>query len=178
MRSGLIIMLIILGALMRLIPHAANFAPITAIALFSGAALQGRMLPFISPIGAMLISDWILSAINGYPFLHSTIIFVYSSYIITVLLGKLFVRQTAGISFKLLGISLLSSILFFVITNFGVWVVDGGRFYSADAAGLMNCYVAAIPFFRNALLADVLFTVIFFSSLHYIPKPDTTAVAG
>jgi hypothetical protein len=61
-----------------------------------------------------------------------------------------------------LGTALLSSILFFVITNFGVWLTGGGWFYPRTWQGLVECYVMAIPFFRNTLAGDLVFTGVLF----------------
>src|SRR3990167_1661994 len=134
----------------RAIPHPPNFAPITGIALFSGSYFGG-VSAFILPLGIMLLSD----AIIGF---HSTMIYVYGSFLFIVLLGKFLKTKTSFI--RLTVTSLISSILFFTITNFGVW--QGGGLYPKTFQGLGQSYAMAIPFFRNTLLGDFFYTFILF----------------
>ncbi len=70
--------------------------------------------------------------------------------------------QTAVSLAGLFTSGLLSSVLFFVITNFGVWCRFGT--YDRSLAGLMHCYVAAIPFFRYTVAGDLFFSVMLFGS--------------
>ncbi len=160
--------MILIAVLLRLMPHPANVAPITAIALFSGVYLPKRFA-FILPIVALLISDYFIG------FYGFEMIFVYGSFLISGLIG-LWVRSHKGY-LGVLGGALLASILFYLITNFGVWA-DPRSWYSKDIAGLFNCYIAAIPFFRNTLLGDLFYTGLFFGGYElmknlakkYLPK--------
>jgi hypothetical protein len=63
---------------------------------------------------------------------------------------------------------LASSVLFFVLTNFGVWAFDA--LYPKTLEGLMACYVAAIPFFRNTLLGDLSYTVVLFGGFALLER--------
>jgi len=146
----LILGLISLGILSRFLPHPANFTPIAAIALFVGAKLNSKIAPFVS-LAIIIISDLFIG-------LHDVIIFTWGSFLITSLIG-IYIRHKKGI-FPIIGGALLSSILFFVITNFGVWMV--GKWYEPNLSGLIKCYTLALPFFRNTLLSDLLYTGIFF----------------
>lgn len=151
--------LIVLAAAMRLLPHPANFLPITAMALFAGARCANRTQALLLVAATMVVSDLILG-------FHSTMIFVYGSLLLTVLLGSTLREKesvaTVGAS------ALASSLLFFVITNTGVWMVDG--LYPHTAAGLVASFVAAIPFFENSLLADLFYTGLLFGAAELLNR--------
>ncbi len=157
--------IIILAAAMRLIPHWPNFTPIAAIALFGGTMLTKKWMAFIIPIGAMFISDLIIG-MHGYMFA------VYISFFLTVFLGT---RISKNPRFaNVLGTSVASSLLFFIITNFAVWL--GSPFYAQSFAGLITCYSAGLPFFNdgslgisflmNGLIGDLFFNGIFFGAFY------------
>lgn len=142
--------IVLLAALMRLVPHPANVAPITAMALFSGWYLE-KKYAVILPLAAMLLSDLFLG-------FHATMPFVYGSFIITAFIGMACRKyQRAPV---IVGATLLSSLLFFLITNFGVWLVGG--LYPRTIQGLGESYVFALPFFRNSLIGDLFYAGLFF----------------
>ena len=145
--------IIIAGAALRLVPHYPNFTPIAAIALFGGAYFTNKKLAVIVPFAAMLLSDLVL----GY---HSTFLAVYISFALIVAIG--FTLQKKRTVSRIMIASISSSVLFFVITNFAFWVT--GAFYPMNLAGLGECYVAAIPFFQNTLIGDVVYTGVFFGA--------------
>lgn len=140
------------AAAMRLLPHPPNFSPIAAMALFGGAYLPRRALAFAAPFGALILSDALLGGF--YP----GIAFVYASFALTVLIGWAVARRKTA--FTIAGGALASSLLFFVLTNFGMWLFSG--FYPLTWQGLAACYVAAIPFFQNTLAGDLFFTALLF----------------
>lgn len=142
---------IILGTLSRLVPHPANFAPIAALALFGGANLRRRDAILV-PMAALLISDYFISGFYG-----PTMFYVYGSFVLIGLIG-VWVRSHKNLG-TIVSSSLVSSLLFFLITNFGVWT---GNWYPHTLAGLTETYVAAIPFFRNTILGDLFYTGLFF----------------
>jgi hypothetical protein len=142
---------IILGALSRLVPHPANFAPIAALALFGGVNLRRRDAILV-PLISMLVSDYFISGFYG-----SVMFYVYGSFLLIGLLGML-VRNRKSPS-VILSASFVASILFFIITNFGVWTQG---WYGPGFTGLIACYTAAIPFFRNTVLGDIFYTGLFF----------------
>ena len=153
-RARLIALLlaILSAAAVRLLPHPPNFSPIAAMALFSGAYLPKRALAFAAPFGALMLSDALLGGF--YPGWN----FVYLSFGLTVLIGWMVAKRKTALTIA--GGALASSILFFVLTNFGMWLFSG--FYPLSWAGLVACYVAAIPFFQNTLAGDLFFTAILF----------------
>ena len=140
------------AAAMRLLPHPPNFSPIAAMALFSGAYLPKRVLAFAAPFGALILSDLLL---GGF---YDGIAVVYASFGLTVLIGWAVARRKTPLT--IVGAALASSLLFFVLTNFGVWQFSG--FYPRTWEGLVACYSAAIPFFQNTLAGDLVFTALLF----------------
>lgn len=152
--SRVALAIIILGAASRLLPHPPNVTPLTAMALLGGAMLAPKAA-FALPLVALALSDLFLG-------LHPTLPFVYVSFLATAWLG-LKLRENPGPG-KILAACLASSVLFFVVTNLGVWLAAG--LYSRDFSGLVACYTAAIPFFRNSVLGDVLFTALLFGMNH------------
>ncbi|QNM83958.1 hypothetical protein H8M03_02340 [Sphingomonas sabuli] len=140
------------AAAMRLVPHPPNSSPIAAMALFGGAYLPKRALAFVAPFGALLLSDLLLSGF--YPGMN----FVYLSFGLTVLIGWAVARHKTALT--IVGAALASSILFFVLTNFGMWLFSG--FYPLTTAGLAACYTAAVPFFQNTVAGDLFFTALLF----------------
>ena len=140
----IVLVIIIFGFLCRLIPHPPNFSPVTAIALFGGLNFNDKRVAFSIPLLILFLSDLIIgiSLIN---------LFVYLGFISVVLLGS----QIKSIKF---GNILFASFLFFIISNFGVWLT--GSFYAHNIEGLINCYTMAIPFFTNTLLSTVMFAIL------------------
>lgn len=147
----LAMILFIFGLVSRLIVHLPNFTPVIALALFGGVYLQKKQA-VLFPVVLLAVSDILL---GGF---HSTILFTWGTIALIALLG-LWVRKNKS-SHRILGTSLLSAVLFYVITNFGVWLVDG--MYPLTLNGLAQCYYAAVPFFRYSLLSTLVYTVILF----------------
>jgi hypothetical protein len=156
---------ILAGALTRLLPHPVNFTPIAAMALFGGTYLKDKKLAFLIPMSAMLLSDILLEIINGTGF-HSMMIFVYGSMAISTMFGFFLrgreQRQTIMVA------SLTGSMLFFIITNFGEWLTQST--YPMNTAGLIDCYVKAIPYFRGTLMGDLFYNLIFFVGFAIVNK--------
>jgi hypothetical protein len=150
-----VVSLVFIAVAMRLIPHWPNFTPVAAIALFGGTYISRKWLAFLIPIAAMLISD----AIIGF---HNYLISVYVCFAIAVGIGLL-LRNKVNV-WTVGGASLFSSVLFFLITNFAVWL--GSPFYSQDITGLINCYALGIPFFNNGVLGDLFYNMVFFGGFY------------
>ena len=146
-------------AMFRLLPHPPNVSPVAAMALFGGAYFSDRRVAFLVPFLALLLSDFLLG-------LHDTMVYVYAGFALTVVMGfwigkKLNVRRVAFAA-------LASSIVFFAITNFGAWFTSG--LYPMTIEGLMQAYVAAIPFFQNSLLGNLVFTTLLFGGYTLLQK--------
>ncbi len=151
--------LILVAAASRLLPHPPNFTPIAAIALFAGACFGAKRWAFAAPLAAMVLSDLVIG-------LHPLLPIVYGSFAMIVCIG--FCLRTQRRLMPIAGAALASSLLFFIVTNFGVWAL--GSFYPKTAQGLLACYVAAIPFFWNTLLGDAVYTVALFGGFRLIER--------
>lgn len=140
----------------RLLPHPPNMVPITALALFGGVYL-GKKYALLVPLIALFVSDVFLG-------FHNLMLFVYGSFLLTGIIG-LWLRKHKKLGFIVAG-ALVSSILFFAITNFGVWVA--GNMYPHTLTGLVESYTLAIPFFRNSLIGDLGYTGLFFGGYELV----------
>jgi hypothetical protein len=148
-------LMIFAAAFIRLLPHPPNFAPIAAMALFGGAYFNKKWAAFIVPLAAMFVTDLILG-------FHETMWAVYLSFALIVVIGMtmLKTKKVSSIFFA----SVISSVSFFIITNFGIWLSTS--YYAQTDAGLAACYTAAIPFFHQTLLSDLFFVGVLFGLYH------------
>lgn len=146
------IVVVLAAAFSRLLPHPPNFTPVAALALAGGVYFD-RRFALIIPAIALLLSDFVIG-------IHSLMPFVYGSFVAIAAIG-LWVRSRKSIA-TVAAATLAGSILFFVITNFGVWLLANSSIYPRTLAGLGACYIAALPFFRNTLLGDVVYTGVLF----------------
>jgi len=145
--------MVLAAALLRLVPHYPNFTPVAAMALFGGAYFSNKKIAFIIPFAAMLLSDLILG-------FHSTMWAVYLSFALIIMIG-FSLRRSKKISNIFLA-SVSSSVLFFAITNFAVWI--SGGMYPLSLTGLAECFTAAIPFFGYTAIGDLFYAGIFFGA--------------
>lgn len=150
------IFLIIGAALLRLVPHIPNVAPIAGMALFGGAYLN-KKYAILVPLAAMALSDIFLGFNASSPM-------VYTSFLITGFIG-LWLRnhKNAG---TVIGASLISSIIFYLLTNFNFWYATS--LYPKTLSGMLEAYVMALPFFRNTIFGDLFYTGVFFSSYELV----------
>ena len=160
--------LILILALARLIPHPPNFTPIIAVAIMSGYFFKNINLSFLTLIVAMLISDLFIG-------FYENIIFVYATLLIITFI---FFKIGKKINLKNLFIySFAGSLIFFIISNFGVWALGSPGVhnvaYERNFSGLVECYILAIPFFGNTLLSTIFFSYISFFSINYLCKKYT-----
>ena len=145
--------LIAIGVFGRLLPHAWNFTPLIATTIFAGVYL-GKKYAFFLPIITMLISDIFVGFYEP-----KIMLSVYLSFAIAGLIGYRFAKSKKLNAIVLSAIT--SSALFFLITNGAVWFF--GSMYSVGLEGLFQSYWAGIPFYRNMMLGDVIYTVSLFS---------------
>ncbi|NUM89667.1 MAG: hypothetical protein HUU37_10715, partial [Bdellovibrionales bacterium] len=151
------ILWIALGTLGRLLPLPPNMTPMTSVALFGGAHLP-RGLAVLVTLTVMVLSDALIAFASGHEVFGYWSIFTYSGFAAMVLAGSfLRVSVTAGRTASFL---VGSSLGFWVWTNFGTWLVSG--MYPLSGEGLMACYVAALPFLRNALVGDLAWGMVLF----------------
>lgn len=152
-------LLIAFGALARLLPHAPNFTPIGAIALF-GAAYGGRRAALIAPLAAMAISDLVIGG-------HGTLPYVYGSFVMIAVMGMVLFRNGVTVP-RALGGALGSAGILFVVSNFGVWA--SGTMYAPTLQGLVTCYAMALPYLRETLVGDLFYVGVMFGSYAFVER--------
>ena len=150
----LALLLVILGAAMRLIPHFANFTPIAAIALFGGVYLK-RSYAVVVPVAALVASD----AVLGFDSWHSRLT-VYGSFLLVALIG-LALRNKKSL-LTVVGGSVGGSVVFYLITNFAYFYPP--TMYPHTTEGVLRSYYNALPFFRGTLLGDLFYVSLLFGA--------------
>ena len=138
--------IIALLALSRVIPHPPNFTPVLGMAVFSGAIISKRLIAYLIPLTAMLLSDFYLG-------FHASMPIIYFSLALCVLIGT-FIEARVSILNSFLSIC-FGVILFFLITNFVVWY--GSGMYEYSISGLMTCYFMGLPFVQNTFISSLLY---------------------
>lgn len=169
-RMILLLGLVFVAALSRLLPHAQNFTPIYAIALFGGAMFTQKRWAFIVPVTAMLFSDVILywgqyDAWRGGFLMTSLPSYVCILLIVAIGLWLKKRRSVANIVVT----TLSGSALFFLVSNFGWWWFSG-TYPTLDFAGLMHCYWAGIPFFKHTIMGDAVYVTLLFGSYAFAER--------
>lgn len=154
----LAIALIFGASLFRLLDHPMNFTPMGAIALFAGALIPNRILAFAIPLAALLITDSMLG------FYGWEMLLPYAGFLLTIVLGRLLSNNQHIL--RVGGMSLLSSTLFYVLTNFALFYPE--TLYPHTTQGIIQSYVAAIPFFQNGIAGDLFFNALLFGSYYLI----------
>ena len=139
--------LILILALARLIPHPDNFTPIIALAIMSSYFFRNVNFAYTVMLFSMLLADFFIG-------FYSYMLFVYVSLFLIVLI---FFKISKKMNYKNLFIfSFFGSVIFFLISNFGVWLV--GNLYERNINGLIECYFMAIPFFKNTIISTLIFS--------------------
>ena len=145
--------IVLLAASSRLVPHPPNFTVIGSLALFGGACFEEALMAYLVPLAAMLLWDAVIGFHHGMPV-------VYAAFLLTTALGR---RMQGSRSVgQVARMSLCSAIMFYLITNFGVWA--GSGMYPHTAQGLLACYAAAIPFFGNTLAGTIVYSAVMFGA--------------
>ncbi len=159
-KSLTIIGLILTAVFSRLIPHPWNLTAVGAVALFSGAYLRPKPLAFLVPLVALLITDLILG-------FHVTMAFTYAAIALCTALSLVFLKDSQK-PLRIGILSLSSSVIFFVVSNLGIWLVSG--MYSLDLQGLVTCFVMAWPFFQGHVIGDLLYSAVLFGAYSRIAR--------
>ena len=168
-RSGTLILIILLAAFSRLVPHPPNFAPIGGMALFGAAYFSKKYIALVIPIIAMWLSDLFLNNViysqyfDRFTLFYQGFYWTYLAFLLIGIVGVFLLKKVKPQNI-LIG-SLTASVLFFLVSNFGVWA--SGALYPKDFSGLVACYTAAIPFFKNTLLGDLVYCGVLFGSFEF-----------
>ncbi len=149
--------MVLIAAFTRLIPHPPNATAIGAIALFGGAYFNKKSIAFAVPLIAMFLSDLIIG-------FHPGMYAVYLSFVLIVMIGMMLKNKKKVVNIFLASVS--ASVLFFVITNFALWLT--GILYPKTIAGLAECFIAAIPFFHYTLFGDLFFVGVLFGAFELV----------
>jgi hypothetical protein len=144
--------LLVFGVAMRLLPHPANLAPVGAIALFGGAVLP-RKYAWWLPVAIMAMSDIFIGLYNGF-------IFTWLGFALVGLYGMTLHNKNNWLRIPLGALG--SSVIFFIVSNFGAWAQ--GQLYTYSLSGLASCYAMALPFFRNTFLGDLAYSGLLFGA--------------
>ena len=163
-RNVVLVGLIVAAALSRLVPHPFNFSPIESIALFAGAFLADRRLAILVPLAGMALSDLFIGFHWGVPV-------VYGCIAAMAWFGR-GLAQNRSVT-RVAGYGLASAVFFFVVTNFFTWAFASliqHETYAYTFAGLMECYVAAIPFFKNQLAGVAFYSIVLFGGMALIER--------
>lgn len=148
------IALVVFCTVMRQLPHPWNLTPVGAVSLFSGACFDRRRWAFVVPLTAMFISDSVI----GY---HSLMPVIYATFALIVVLGML-LRERRRSPGYVAGGAVASATIFYIVTNFAMWTIS--TLYPKTLAGLIACYVAAIPFYGTMLIGDLLYSALLFGA--------------
>ena len=170
MRWILLFMLMIAAVVTRWLPHPHNVSPIMALALFSGVVCSNKKIALLVPVLAMIVSDLILG-------FHSTMWAVYGSFMLVAYMGYRAEKSKSGDRLKLsslIGLGLGGSLLFFVVTNFAVWFQQIGM-YPKTWEGLVACFMAAVPFFKNSLGGNALYMFTLFGLWSFVKEKNIAA---
>ncbi len=144
------------GILSRVIVHAPNFTPVLSLALFGGMYLKGRQAVGV-PLALMAVSDFMIG-------FHHVMFFTWGSIVAISVLG-LWLKKRKNFA-TVLGTSIVSAVVFFIVTNFGAWLTS----YPHTMDGLRQCYILAIPFFRGTFISTIAYSVFFWAVYEWILK--------
>ena len=177
--------LILVAAIARLIPHPPNFAPIASLAIFGGSVITNKKYALVLPLGALLLSDILFelfTTTQGFYDISQS--FVYGAFILITFLASQIKKVN---TINILLACIWSGAIFFILSNFGVWLT--GVYYPKTFTGLIECYAAAVPFYKNeffgnmllnTFMSNVFFTALLFGAYALIKKTafaETTQLA-
>lgn len=166
----MVIVVAVLAALSRVAFYAQDFyfSPAIAMALFCGAVIQNKQIAFFVPIASMLLADVVFELSGIAPgFWGWGQLVGYGILVLITVLG--FYLKKINV-LRVAGFSIASSLLFFFLSNSSVWLLDSGVYYANNARGYMDCLVAGIPFLKNSLIADLLYSALFFAGYVWMEK--------
>jgi hypothetical protein len=159
LRGAVVGTMILLAAVLRIVPHPWNLTPIGAMALFSGAMFRNRWVAFALPLASLFAGDVFVG-------FHKLMFIVYASFAISVAIGR-WLGDSQSVA-RIGGAVFVGAAQFFVVTNFAVWAIGG--FYPRTTEGLLNCFVAGVPFLWNTLAGDGLYAGILFGGFALAEK--------
>ncbi|MEO1021025.1 MAG: DUF6580 family putative transport protein [Bacteroidota bacterium] len=175
-RFLLLALFALIAALTRVIPHPLNFAPLAGIALFSAAYVKRKDFALLLPLVAYFISDLLVNNIvyaqyyDSFVFVTPGFMFTYGSILLITFIGFVLLKKVSFV--RVMSGSLLASLLFFLVTNFGAWL--GNPTYPQTFEGLMISYNMGLPFVKNTMLGDLFYSAVLFGGFEAVSRyaPD------
>ncbi len=170
LQFSFLIAIIVLTAFSRIVPHMPNFSPLGAIGLFGAAHFDKKWKAFLIPIAAIWLSDLFINNViyaQYYPqftWFYEGFYWQYGSYLLITVAGLAIFNKIN--TSKVLTGALASTVIFFLISNFGCWI--GSTFYPQNFSGLITCYIAGIPFAKGTLLSDLVYSGILFGGYYFL----------
>ncbi len=165
---------VLVAAMSRLLPFPPNFSPIGSMALFGAAYFARKQWAFLAPLLALWLSNLVLDNVVYAAFYDGFVWFsnawVYGAFVLLIAFGGWVLRKVTVV--RVLGASVGAAVLFFLVSNFGVWL--GSGMYPPTFEGLIACYGAALPFFGNTLAGNLVFSALMFGSFEWLlrQKPE------
>ena len=165
--------LIIVAITTRLVPHPANFAPMMAISIFGGALFYKKFWAILIPLISIWISDLLINNImygtyyESFQWFYEGFVWQYLVYLLTSVISILLFTGKIT-SLKIASISIGSALIFFIVSNFGVWI--SGTLYPKTLNGLITCYMMGLPFSKATLSSNLLYTFVLFGVYYLIDQ--------
>ncbi len=177
-KTGLFLVFVSLAAATRLFPNVMppNVSPLASIALFGSTFFGRKYLAILVPLIVLFLSDLFLNNIvysayyEGFTIFSPNSILVYLAFLLIALIGFGVLKKVTGT--RVLGGTILATITFFLITNFGSWLYLPN--YSKDLTGLFQSYVAGLPFLQNSLLGNLFYSGVFFGLYQVVNARNTS----
>ncbi len=151
--------------------HIYNFSAVMASALFAGAYLGSKRVGFIIPLAAMLVSDLIIGVYDW-----KLMAVVDGAFVLAIALGMFYAKKPSLL--RWVSVLLGSSTMFFIATNFAVWLFGDGTFYPHTFSGLIECYTMGLPFYRDRLIGDIAWSALLFGSYELLKLRAPKAVVA
>lgn len=171
-----LLVLVLAAGLSRILPHPWNMTPVVAMAMFGGAYFTNRIWAVLIPLVSLWISDLILdntlyaSKAGEFVWFYGGFYWQYGATAVVSVLAMFSLRKVTVPRFLISALS--SAVLFFLVSNFGVWI--GNKAFTQDFSGLVKCYTDAIPFFKGTLIGDFFYGTILFGGFElatrYVPR--------
>lgn len=166
--------LLLVGMLTRILPHWPNFTAVGAVALAGGALFRSRWMAYIIPLVLLFLSDLFINNViyasysSGFQWATSGFGFIYGGFLLMVLIGRYGIGSSKKVSSVLAG-GIGGSLVFYLVSNFGVWI--GSPMYPQTLGGLMNSYIAGLPFLVNQAAGTLVYGAAIFGFAWYgIPR--------
>jgi len=154
------ILLLTIAIVGRLLPHLPDMTPLTAVSIFATRQLPRKLAMILIAI-SLLVTDYFLSVLKGYPLWGSWTFFTYSGFLIIGWIGNQYFKKKRShdpYHFALFSFTAIASIGFWLWSNLGVYLTS--HLYPQNLQGLSDCYLAALPFLGLSLIGDLSWTLI------------------